>query len=130
MAPGDVTYGGAGGAGGDAISSTDTGAGGAGGYGRYAEGPPGMVTSGAGGAGGPGAGGGVLLKCNGAWPVIISGTIDTRGGGDSETNFGSLKIFGVKGLITLDGVTINAGWNDAFGTPYNPENQIYVNPVF
>ncbi len=48
------------------------------------------VTGGAGGAGGAGAGGGVLLK---APSVVLSGTVDARGGGGSTTNGGTVKVF-------------------------------------
>lgn len=86
--------------------------------------------SGAGGKSGPGAGGGVLLKCTGPWPMRITGTIDTRGGEDNTANFGSLKIFGVERKVDFSGATLYAGWNDVYGTPYVSEDQHFVHPMF
>lgn len=86
--------------------------------------------SGAGGKGGPGAGGGVLLKCTGPWPMRITGVIDTRGGEDNTTNFGSLKIFGVEGKVDISGATLHAGWNDAYGSPYVSASKHFLHPLF
>lgn len=86
--------------------------------------------SGAGGDSGPGAGGGVLIKCTGPWPMRVTGTIDTRGGEENNTNFGSLKIFGVEGKVDIAGATLHAGWNDVYGTPYVSESQHFLHPMF
>ncbi len=86
--------------------------------------------SGAGGKGGPGAGGGVLLKCTGPWPLRVSGVIDTRGGEDNTTNFGSLKIFGVEGKVDISGATVYAGWNNVYGTPHVSRGQHFLHPLF
>jgi hypothetical protein len=60
---------------------------------------------------------------------MVSGTLDTRGGGGSTSNFGSIKIFGVDGQVDVSGASFNGGWNSVYGSPYNPENQQYVHPV-
>ena len=78
---------------------------------------------GPGGAGGNGAGGGVCLICNGPFGIQVSGTIDTRGGGDDQENCGSIKLVGVKGRIDISSATILGGWNDVFGTPLKLENR-------
>jgi hypothetical protein len=82
---------------------------------------------GVGGDGGPGAGGGVVLICEGPMGIKISGTIDTRGGGpNGNLNFGSIKLFGVKGTIDVSSATILGGWNDQYGTPLIQENKNWV----
>jgi hypothetical protein len=48
------------------------------------------ISGGNGGSGGSGAGGGVLIK---APDVIITGTVDSRGGGNNLVNSGTVKIF-------------------------------------
>lgn len=83
--------------------------------------------SGKGGDGGPGAGGGVLIKCTGPWPILDIGEFDTRGGGDDEVNFGSTKIHGVK--VDVSGATFNTGWNSVFGSPRVVANQCWAHPV-
>ncbi|MBS3097397.1 hypothetical protein J4209_01230 [Candidatus Woesearchaeota archaeon] len=77
---------GPGGSGGPASSSSSS-LGGSGGNAGACNGPG---SGSAGGSGGAGAGGGVLLK---AYDVTVSGTIDTRGGGNNQANGGTLKIF-------------------------------------
>lgn len=60
----------------------------------------GVTTGNAGGAGeegGYGAGGGILLWCNSKYGIVFSGTIDNRGGGNSTTNGGTIKILTLKG---------------------------------
>jgi len=86
--------------------------------------------SAAGGAGGDGSGGGVLLISTGPWPLAITGTIDARGGGNNEVNFGSAKIFGVNGQVSTGSATFYAGWDDSYGSPYNPQTKNYIHPVF
>ncbi|MFH0833811.1 MAG: hypothetical protein V2A63_00265 [Patescibacteria group bacterium] len=77
-----------GGTGGDATVA-GTSQPGAGGTRKYCR--AGYVTySGIGGLGGAGSGGGVLLKGR---VVSVSGTVDTRGGGNVTTNGGTLKVF-------------------------------------
>jgi len=79
--------GGNGGAGGDAGAS-GTRSGGTKGTARWVE------QNGAdGGNGGHGAGGGLLLKCVVADAIIVSGIIDSRGGGDLTVNGGTVKVF-------------------------------------
>ncbi|MCB2190362.1 MAG: hypothetical protein KQI62_02280 [Deltaproteobacteria bacterium] len=124
--PGAATAGyGNGGDGGDG-GDADTPGNGLGALGGAAGGP----TVGAGGPspdGAPGAGGGICLICQGPWPLTITGEIDTRGGGDNETNFGSCKLFGVK--VNTTGATLNTGHNDVFGVPLVVENQMWAHPV-
>jgi hypothetical protein len=81
--------------------------------------------TGRGGAGSSGAGGGICLVCNGPFGIDISGAMDTRGGENNTTNFGSIKIFQVKNTGSITG-NVYGGWNDVYGTPYNPENKTWV----
>jgi hypothetical protein len=62
--------------------------------------------SGASGAGGTGAGGGLVLKTT-SGTVAISGSIDARGGNNSTTNGGSVKIFNTGGCTSTS--TVSAG---------------------
>lgn len=113
-------------AGGGSAASTASSSGGS--YGSQTSGCGCCQRGGSGGTGGAGAGGGVSLVCGGPFGVTVTGSIDTRGGGGNTSNFGSLKVFAVKGQVNLAG-TINAGWNGAYGTPYNPQNKNWVHPV-
>ena len=72
----------------------------------------GTNSGGSGGLGGPGSGGGVLLKCYSSFGIIVSGTIDTRGGGSDMVNAGSLKCFYQSGRINFTGATLHTNYND------------------
>lgn len=75
--------------------------------------------TGAGGyASGAGAGGGTLLKCSGTYGIKVTGTVDTRGGNSSTVNYGSCKMFGVKGRIATTGATLYTGHNGSGGFGY------------
>lgn len=53
-----------------------------------------------GATGATGAGGGVLLKCTGILGIYCTGTIDVRGGGNSTTNGGTVKIHALNRTYT------------------------------
>lgn len=85
---------------------------------------------GAGGAGGVSAGGGVLLRCLGPWPLAFGGEIDSRGSGNDVTNYGSTKIFGLPGRCAFGG-TANTGHAGAggFGAPLIQQSKHWAHPV-
>ena len=119
--------GGAGGQGGHATQSGGriSGTGGAGNTACVNDGRSG----GTGKYGGTGAGGGVLLRCDGPWGVTVSGSIATTGGsGTAAANFGSTKIFGVKGRISITGANFQTGWNNSYGSPLQAENKMWIHP--
>lgn len=76
---------------------------------------------GPGGTGGVGAGGGICLACSGAFGIRVSGTIDTRGGGNNTTNYGSLKLFGRYNCTGWTGYMGHAG-SGGYGTAYRGPN--------
>jgi len=80
--------------------------------------------TGRGGDSGPGAGGGTLLCCTGPYGIVVDGVIDTRGGGDDVVNFGSLKVFGPRGRVTITG-SIYAGHNSVYGAPLNSQTEVF-----
>jgi hypothetical protein len=122
-ANGSGSKGGNGGGGGAAsLSGSST-------YGTYGNGGDdcGSTRGQRGGVGGAGAGGGVCLICNGPFGIQFESgaVIDTRGGGDNTSNFGSIKSFDVKDASNLEGSFLG-GWNGVYGTPYQESNKNWV----
>lgn len=83
-----------------------------------ASGGTGDHTGGSGGNGGAGAGGGVLLKSQGPFGILVTGTIDTRGGGSDAANAGSLKTFCLSGRLNVSGATLYTNYNDGGSGTY------------
>ncbi len=103
--------GGDGGNGGSASATSGTGIGGSGGGGTY--------TGGKGGDGGKGAGGGLVLSCLVPGAMTLTGaTLDARGGGNTTTNGGTIKLF--YGGVLPTGATLTAGRTYSFNQ--NPDN--------
>lgn len=81
-------------------------------------------------ASGRGAGGGIFLKCSGTGGVDVSGTLDTRGGGNNTTIYGTTKIFALPGRISIGSATKYTGHagSGGYGIPYTSET--LAAPVF
>jgi hypothetical protein len=83
-----------------------------------------------GSASGKGAGGGILLRCSGTGGIKVTGTIDTRGGNNDTTNYGSLKLFGLPGRIDTTGANIYAGHDGSGGYGWPLINEGLASPFF
>ena len=72
---------------------------------------------------GRGAGGGILLKCTGTGGVTVTGTLDTRGGGNNTTIYGTTKVFALPGRISIGSATKYTGHagSGGYGSPYTSE---------
>jgi len=117
--------GGGGGSGGGTQANGSAGTSGAVGCGSGGGGGGGSAGA---GNGGNGAGGGVLLK-NTSGSMTISGTIDTRGGGSSTTNGGTVKIFYSGSVPSTIGVTSGRTYTQSLSVNTAPGAPTLLSPA-